>query len=87
MRVLIMTVCLFSCSVVFAEARASYTVECTGANDETSDSVSGECEDGSFSGTDSNTGNPVSGSCEFGGSLDALDVSTGQHVSGDCEGE
>lgn len=64
-----------------------YKVDCDGTNDETSASVSGECEDGSFSGTDDDTGNSVSGDCEFDGDLDATDDETGEHVSGDCDGE
>ncbi len=87
MRTFIFLVYLVFFFAFFTEARADYTVECSGTNDETGDSISGECEDGSFSGTDDNTGNSVSGSCEFEGDLDANDDSTGQHVSGDCEGE
>ncbi len=61
------------------------SVECEGYNSETGNSVSGECEDGSFAGYDSETGNYVYGDCEPGGDLEAYDSETGHYVYGECE--
>ena len=66
---------------------ASYTVDCTGYNSETSAYAYGECSDGSFDGYDSETGSYVYGDCRFNGDLDAYDSETGEYVYGDCEGE
>lgn len=68
-------------------AKAEYTVQCEGYNEETSAYVYGECSEGSFEGYDSETGNYVYGDCSFGGSLDAYDSETDQYVYGNCEGE
>ena len=83
-RLLIWTTLLLSSPGL---AVATYEVECQGTNDESSSSVEGTCTDGDFDGTDSETGESVSGDCEFGGDLDATDSDTGAHVSGECEGE
>ena len=68
-------------------AAAEYDVNCEGYDAETSALVEGRCTDGDFSGQDSETGEQVSGSCEFGGDLNARNTDTGVSVNGDCEGE
>jgi len=67
-------------------AIADYSVRCEGYNDETSAPVPGLCINGTFKGTDSETGNEVTGDCEIGGEIDAYDSETNDHVSGECEG-
>lgn len=72
---------------VMAPAQAEYAVDCEGYDDETSAMVEGRCTDGSFTGENAETGEDVSGSCEFGGDLSATNDETGSSVSGDCQGE
>lgn len=68
------------------EAFATYTVECEGYDDESDEYVSGTCEDGNFSGT-TDSGDSVSGDCEFDGDFSGTNDETGDSVSGECEGE
>jgi hypothetical protein len=70
-----------------APAAAEYSVNCEGSDAETSALVEGTCTDGDFTGQDSETGEQVSGSCEFAGDLSASNDDTGSPVNGECEGE
>ena len=76
---------IFALFLVPLVAMADYTVKCAGTNTESSAQVVGECTDGVFSGSDSETGNEVQGECEAGGKFEAYDVETDEFVTGECE--
>ena len=76
---------IFSLLLLPLVAMADYTVKCQGTNTESSAPVVGECTDGMFTGTDSETGNEVQGECEPGGKFEAYDVETDEFATGTCE--